>query len=110
MCSACPIWTASRLPCHDADRERPPVARRTLRQRLKPFQRPMRLYLVANDVAATLRSQLDPRLHAIGTLVPDRNGRGLLTFRVPELPPADYAVAAWCPGCAAWSRGRTFFG
>jgi hypothetical protein len=81
----------------------------TLAKREKPFQRPMRLYLVPNDVAAEVSSRADARLHFIGRLVPDRRSRGLLSFRVPPLDSGSYAVAAWCPGCARNSFGRTFF-
>jgi hypothetical protein len=69
----------------------------------------MRLYLVPNDVAASVRHRFDSRLHFIGALVPDRDTRGILTFTVPPLATGAYAVAAWCPGCARWSAGRTFF-
>jgi hypothetical protein len=81
----------------------------TLDDRVEPFRRPMRLYLVRNDVAARVSSRFDPRLHFIGRLVPDANARGLLRFRVPPLDTAGYAVAAWCPECARNSFGRTFF-
>jgi hypothetical protein len=81
----------------------------TLTDREKPFDRPIRLYLVPNEVAPDVRSRFDPRLHFIGALVPDRNSRGVLPFRVPPLDTAKYAVAAWCPGCARSSRGRSFF-
>lgn len=81
----------------------------TLADRQKPFDRPIRLYLVPSDVATGVRSRFDPRLHFIGALVPDRNSRGILQFRVPPLDTAKYAVAAWCPGCAPHSRGRAFF-
>ena len=76
-------------------------------QRVKPLQRPIRLYLVGRDVAAEVRSRLDPRLDFIGTFVPDKNGRGLLTFSVPPLDLDSYALAYWCPSCPG--RGRTFF-
>jgi hypothetical protein len=78
-------------------------------QRVKPLQRPIRLYLVGSDVAAEVRSRFDPRLDFIGSFVPDKNGRGLLTFSVPPLDPDTYALAYWCPGCATAGRGRTFF-
>jgi hypothetical protein len=81
----------------------------TLKRRVKLFQRPVRLYLVQNDAAAKVRSRFDPRLNFIGSVVPDKNGRGLLTFSVPPLDPGTYTIAYWCPGCAAYSRGRTFF-
>jgi hypothetical protein len=81
----------------------------TLADRVKPFRRRMRLYLVRNDVAAAVSSRFDRRLHFVGHLVPDANGRGVLRFRVPPLDTARYAVAAWCPECARNSFGRTFF-
>jgi hypothetical protein len=81
----------------------------TLKQRVKPFQQPVRLYLVESDTAAKVRSRFDPRLNFIGWVVPDRNARGLLTFSVPPLDPGAYTIAYWCPGCVANSRGRTFF-
>ncbi len=81
----------------------------TLAEREGPFRRAIRLYVVPNDAAATIRSRFDRRLHFIGSLVPDRNGRGILTFAAPPLDTGTYAVAAWCPGCATSSSGRTFF-
>jgi hypothetical protein len=81
----------------------------TLKQRVKPFQRPVRLYLLRKDAAKQVRSRFDSRLNFIGSLVADKNGHGLVTFTVPPLDPNAYTVAAWCPGCAAYSRGRTFF-
>jgi hypothetical protein len=81
----------------------------TLADREKPFGKPMRVYLVPNDVAGEVTGRFDPRLHFVGVLVPDRNPRGVLTFRAPPLDSAAYAVAAWCPGCAGASFGETFF-
>ena len=81
----------------------------TLADRKRPFKRAMRLYLVPNGIAGEVRSRFDPRLHFVGRLVPDKNTRGLLTFTVPPVDTDDYAVAAWCPGCARYSSGRTFF-
>jgi hypothetical protein len=80
-----------------------------LRHRVRPFQAPITVYLVPETVAASVRSRADPRLVLAGTLVPDRNGHGVLKFRVPQLPPGTYAVAAWCPGCGAYSFGHRFF-
>lgn len=80
-----------------------------LRQRLKPFQRAVRIYLVRTDAAAEVHSRFDKRLHFVASVVPDRNGRGLATFSVPPLDSHAYTVAYWCPGCATHSRGRTFF-
>ena len=77
--------------------------------RRQPLQRAIRLYLVPNDVAASVRNRFDPRLHFVGALVPDRDTRGILTFTAPPLATGEYAVAAWCPGCAQFSAGRTFF-
>jgi hypothetical protein len=73
-----------------------------------PLQRPIRIYLVPNDVAGSVRNRFDPRLHFVGALVPDRDARGILTFKVPPLATDEYAVAAWCPGCARFSAGRSF--
>jgi hypothetical protein len=78
-------------------------------QRVKPFQRPIRLYLVREEVADAVRSRLDPRLNFVGSIVPDKNGRALLTFSVPPLDAGTYTIAYWCRACAAYSRGRTFF-
>jgi hypothetical protein len=80
-----------------------------LGDRVRPFQSPIRVYLVPEAVAASVRSRTDPRLALIGILVPDKNGHGVLTFRVQQLHTGTYAVAAWCPGCAADSFGRRFF-
>lgn len=80
-----------------------------LSRRVKPFQRPIRLYLVRADLAAEVHSRFDSRLHFLGVLVPDRNGRGLVRFSVPPLDAGTYTIAYRCPGCAAFSRGRTFF-
>jgi hypothetical protein len=80
-----------------------------LGDRVRPFQSPLRVYLVPEGVAASVRSRTDPRLVRVGMLVPDRNGHGVLKFRVPQLPPGTYAVAAWCPGCGAYSFGHRFF-
>lgn len=80
----------------------------TLRQRVRPFQRPIRLYLVPNQLARDVHNRFDQRAHFVGSLVPDRNGRGLLRFTVPPLESDRYTVGAWCPGCAPYSRGRTW--
>ena len=78
-------------------------------QRERPFQRPIRIYLVPDGVAGDVRSRSDPRLHFVGALVPDRNARGMLGFRAPPLDSGTYVVAAWCPGCARFSAGASFF-
>lgn len=80
-----------------------------LRQRVQPFQRSVRIYLLPAEAAADVHSRFDGRLHFVGSVVPDRNGRGLLTFSVPPLDSKTYTLAYWCPGCAPYSRGRTFF-
>lgn len=77
--------------------------------RAKPHQRPMRIYLVPNGVANDVRGRFDRRLHFVGSLVPDRNARGVLTFRAPPLDTGTYAAAVWCPACARYSFGRAFF-
>ena len=76
---------------------------------VRPFQRPIRLYVVPNGAAAGVRSRFDTRLHFVGSLVPDARGRGKVSFTVPPLDAGSYAAAAWCPGCARFSSGRTFF-
>ena len=81
----------------------------TQAQATRPFQRPIRLYLVPNGTAKQVRTRFDTRLHFIGSLVPDARSRGNLTFTVPPLDGKAYAVAAWCPGCAPFSVGRIFF-
>jgi hypothetical protein len=81
----------------------------TLSDRARPLLDPIRLYLVRNEVADQVRSRRDFRLVSIGTLVPDKNGRGILSFRVPDLRPGRYAAVASCPDCARFSSGRTFF-
>lgn len=81
----------------------------TLGQRVRPFQRPIRLYLVPNRLAPDVHNRFDRRAHFVGRLVPDRNGRGLLRFTVPPLDTDSYTAGAWCPGCAAYSRGHTWF-
>src|SRR5215208_5410914 len=77
-------------------------------QAMRPFQRPIRVYLVPN-AAARVHTRFDTRLHFVGSLVPDARARGILRFTVPPLDADRYAVAAWCPGCAQSSFGRTFF-
>jgi hypothetical protein len=81
----------------------------TPRQRTKPYQRPIRLYVVPNEIADEVHTRFDSRLHFVGSLVPDKKGRGVLTFTVPPLGTDDYAAAAWCPACARYSFGRAFF-
>jgi hypothetical protein len=79
------------------------------REGLRPLQRPIALYLVSNSIAKDVSSPDDPRLHDIGSIVLDANGRGVLRFTVPSLPSDRYAVAAACAQCAPFSRGSTFF-
>lgn len=81
----------------------------TAAQRKPPLGRPIRLYLVPSEVAADVRTRIDPRIHFVGLLVPDRNARGVLVFQAPPLDSGSYVVAAWCPDCARTSAGRTFF-
>jgi hypothetical protein len=80
----------------------------TLRDRLRPFGQPIRVYLIANAIADDVRSQHDPRLVLVGNLVPDKNSHGLLSFSVPNVKSGSYAAAWWCPACAAYSAGRAF--
>jgi hypothetical protein len=75
----------------------------------RPLQRPIRLFIVSNAIAAEVRSRHDPRLHPIGSIVLDKRGRGALQFTVPRLKPGSYAVAGICRPCARYSFGRTFF-
>ncbi|HEU5490189.1 MAG TPA: hypothetical protein VFU84_05290, partial [Gaiellaceae bacterium] len=81
----------------------------TARHRKQPLQRPVRVYLVPSDIAGEVRGRFDPRISFVGSLVPDQDTHGLLSFRAPPLDTGAYAVAAWCPGCATYSRGETFF-
>lgn len=81
----------------------------TLEQRKTPFKRAIRLYLAPSDLADDVHSRFDRRLHFIGRIVPDRNSRGVLSFKVPPLDTGAYALASWCPECARNSFGRTFF-
>jgi hypothetical protein len=80
----------------------------TLSDRAGPRLKPISLYLVRNDVADQVSSRHDSRLVRVGALVPDKNGHGILSFRVPALRPGRYAAVAYCPGCARFSRGRAF--
>jgi hypothetical protein len=77
--------------------------------RVKPFQEPVRLYLVPASAAGDVHFRSDPRLALVAMIVPDKNGHGVKTFTVPDLDDGEYVAAAWCPGCALYSRGRTFF-
>jgi hypothetical protein len=81
----------------------------TAGQRQKLLRRPIRVYLVLEGVADDIRSRLDRRLHFVGTIVPDRRSRGVLTFPAPPLDSGTYVAGAWCPGCARYSAGRSFF-
>jgi hypothetical protein len=75
----------------------------------RPLQHPIPLYLVPNAIADDVTSPDDPRLRAIGSIILDRTGRGVLRFVVPTLPSDRYAVAGICVQCAPYSRGSTFF-
>jgi hypothetical protein len=75
----------------------------------KPLSQPIRLYLLPNDLVDEVHSRFDRRLAFIGSVRLDRRGRGALSFSVPPLDAGDYAIALWCPSCATYSRGRTFF-
>ncbi len=81
----------------------------TLDDREPPLRNGIRVYLARADIAGEASSRFDPRLHFVGRIVPDRNGHGILTFRVPPLDTGPYAVAAWCSECARYSFGRRFF-
>jgi hypothetical protein len=80
----------------------------TVADRVRPFQKPISLYLVSNRIADQVHSRHDARLVPVGVLVADKNGHGALAFKVPKLKADAYAAAAWCPGCASYSRGRAF--
>jgi hypothetical protein len=56
----------------------------------------VRLYLVRTDEAGGARNPRAARLTFVGTLAP---GRGL-SFSVPPLDAATYALASWCPSCS----------
>jgi hypothetical protein len=81
----------------------------TLGKRVQPFQRPVRLYLLRDELVAQVHSRLDSRLTFVGAIIPDKNGRGVLRFSVPSLEAGTYTIAYWCPACAAFSGGRTFY-
>lgn len=81
----------------------------TLRQRVKPFQRPVRLYLLREELVAQVHSRFDARLTFVGSIVSDKKGRGIMKFGVPPLDAGSYTIAYWCPACARYSRARTFF-
>ena len=42
----------------------------TAADRVRPFKKPVRVYLVGEDVAATVRTRFDPRLRFVGELAP----------------------------------------
>src|SRR5713101_6482513 len=78
-------------------------------RRRRRFSHPIRIYLVRNDLASKVHSRIDSRLAYVGAMLTDSNARGILTFTVPRLREDSYAVAAWCPDCAAYSQGHAFF-
>ena len=45
-------------------------------------------------------------LTPIGKLRADAKGKGRLSFETPNLPPGDYEIVLYCPGCAQFSMGR----
>jgi hypothetical protein len=68
----------------------------------------IRVFLVENGVAGSIRSPRDPRLRFVGTF--DVNRKRSIVFRVPSnLAAGTYTVAYDCAPCAAYSFGRTFF-
>ena len=79
------------------------------RQRTRPLQRPIRIYLVSNAVGAAIRTPYDQRLHYVASLVRDSRGRGRVSFAVPPLDSGTYAVAGWCPACDPKRPRRAFF-
>jgi hypothetical protein len=85
-----------------------PASFKPVRRRQR-FSHPIRIYLVRNDTADKVHSRFDSRLTGVGAMLTDTNVRGILAFTVPRLHAGSYAVAAWCPDCGAYSKGRTFF-
>jgi hypothetical protein len=59
--------------------------------RMAVARHPVRVFLAAEHAAATIRSARDARLIPLGKLTRARRGFGRLTFRVPNVPPGDYA-------------------
>ena len=92
---AAPVFVFDRPSATPNDR----VTVRTAGTGLKPLQ-PFRIYLVRADVAGEVRSRLDPRVNFVGSVAPDRNGRGLVAFSVPPLDAGEYTLA--------YSYGRSF--
>lgn len=70
----------------------------TLRQRVKPFRPPVRLYLVPNGLAPDVHSRFDTRAHFVGSIVTDVRWRGLLRFIVPPLDSGSYTIGYWSRG------------
>lgn len=66
------------------------------------LNRPVRLYLVRQDVARAVTSRTDQRLSFIGALGAGRS----LTFNVPPLDAGAYSLAVWCRRCDS-ARFRT---
>jgi hypothetical protein len=81
----------------------------TAADRRVPLQRAVRIYLAPAAIAGQVRSRFDPRIHFVGSLVPDRDAHGRLVFEAPPLDSGTYVAAAWCPGCASFRRGQRFF-
>lgn len=77
----------------------------TAADRQRPFQKPLRLYLVPAAVAGRIHSPLDRRLHFVGVVTPDARGRGAVSFQLPPVATGEYTLARWCRTC---SSGRTF--
>lgn len=80
----------------------------------------IRVFLVENGAADSVRSPRDPRLRLVGTFDVDRTRYDhvrdaypyapIIVFRVPSnLAAGTYTVAYDCPPCAAYSFGKTFF-
>ena len=86
-----------------------PNERVTARATAASPRRSLRLYLLRADAAAVVRDRRDKRLALVGSLLPNRTGRGALTFSVPALDPGAYVLAVWCRSCAAKGEGSTFF-
>jgi hypothetical protein len=67
----------------------------------------IRVFLVPNAVASSVRSPTDARLRFLGAFA---GGKSRIDFTVPRDVAADtYTLAYDCPSCARYSFGRTFF-
>lgn len=60
---------------------------------------PLRVFMVSQAGAASVRSPRDRGLSLLGRLSVDRKGTGRLRFRTPNLPPGDYTTLIDCATC-----------